>query len=146
MAEYRDIALPAGSEPILLTVYNDNATEIPDKTGVLFETVSGKQRCVVVPTASAGRSRSAGITVGAIAANSYGTICVFGPALALAGDTSASGTKLMISDVTDHMGEVIAATATETTEGIGMMLTNPTAQGDTCVVFVNPQLIPKAAA
>jgi hypothetical protein len=146
MAQYAEVALPGFESRTLQTVFNNAATEIPDKTAVLYETVSGYEHAVVIPTASAGVARTAGITVGAIAAGAYGVICVKGPALAIAGGALATGDHVMISDTTAHMGEAKAIVTSATSESLGHTLTAAAAQGDTFVVDVHPDIITKAAS
>lgn len=145
MANYAEVTLPAGSHARLLTVYNNASTDIPDKTAVLYETVSGEARAVVIPTAAGGVARTAGVAVGKIPTKGYGTICVMGPALALAGGALATGDLVMISDTSAHMGEAKAIVTSATSESLGKTILAAAAQGDTFVVDVNPGVITKAA-
>lgn len=146
MAQYKDVTLPGFGTQTLMTVYNNDSSDISDKYGVLWETVSGKEHAVVLPTASGGVARTAGIAVGKIPAGGYGTICIKGPALAVAGGALATGDLLMLSDTTAHMGEAKAIVTTATSEALGKCLTAAAAQGDTFVVDVNPSVITKAAS
>lgn len=146
MAQYAEVALPGFGTRTLQTVFNNGSSDISDKYAVLYETVSGYEHAVVLPTASGGVARTAGIAVGDIPAGGYGTICIEGPALAVAGGALTTGALVMVSDTTGHMGEAKAIVTTATSEALGHCLTAAAAQGDTFVVHVNKTVITKAAS
>lgn len=139
MAHYAQVA--RGNQPHDdVTVYNNSAVEIPAGYCVLYETVSGYPNAVVLPTNSGGSARLAGVTVTAIKANGYGTMCRKGPAVVYAHEAIATGDFVQAYDTTSHLGEVIKILTGSTQEAIpclGQCLVASGADGEACLVDVN---------
>lgn len=145
MAQYADVVLTSGAHPVNVICFNNAATAIPKGYAVLWETVAGYPRAVILPTAGAGRARTAGVTAEAIPAGGFGKVTVHGHALAYAGAVLATGDKVMADDTAGHEGEVEASSAAAATEELGWCSQAAAADGDLCEVFVNIHTLPKSA-
>lgn len=139
MAHYAQVA--RGNQPHDdITVYNNSAVEIPANLIVLYETVSGYPNAVKLPTNGGGLLRMAGVTVTAIAANGYGTMCRRGPAVVKAHNAIATGEFVQGYDVTDHLGEAVVLDKGSTIEAapcLGQCLVASGADSELCLVDVN---------
>lgn len=146
MTQYAEVTRTNdGADSVDLPCYNNSATAIGAGLGVLYETVTGRPRSVVLPTNGGGVERTAGVTVTAIPAGGYGMVCVNGPALMIAHDVIVPGEFVEIKDVTAHLGEGKKAVVTATHSSLGYCLQASGADSDIFEVFVSPNYQNKAA-
>ncbi len=137
MATYNQIS----SLPIMggdVAFKNYSGTEIPSGTAVLFDGTNkgdvNNAAGIVVPTASAGVAKTAGVTVERIPSLGTGRVRMLGGAVAVANATLNPGDLVQIDDTALHMGEVKAAASTN--ELLGKALSAAVA-GDPILVWIS---------
>jgi len=131
-------ALPVPGGDVVLKNYG--GTDIAAGYGVLFDgTNKGDAQNppgIVLPTASGGVAKTCGVTLETIKAGGTGRVRMMGGAVAaVANATLTPGALVQISDVTAHLGEIIAAASTN--EILGKALSDAVA-GDPILVWVMP--------
>lgn len=137
MATYNQIS----SLPIIgadVPFKNYSLSTIPSGTAVLFDGTNkgdvNNAAGIVVPTASGGVAKTAGVTIEAIPSLGTGRVRMLGGAVAVANATMNPGDLIQIDDASSHMGEVKVATSTN--EILGKCLSAAVA-GDPVLIWVN---------
>lgn len=122
-----------------LVFKNYGGSDIPANTGVLFDGTNTGDAAqppgVVIPTASGGVAKTAGVTLETIKAGGLGRVRVLGGAVAISNATITPGDLVQIEDAAANMGKVKVATSTNNI--LGKALSGTTA-GGSVLVFVCP--------
>jgi len=117
---------------------NYGVTDIAAGMGVLYDgTNKGDAHNppgIVLPTASGGVAKTAGVTLEIIKAGACGRVVTRGEAVGTSNATLTPGALVKISDTSGNEGKIIAAASTD--EILGRCLTDCVA-GDPIVVDVN---------